>query len=80
MEEIDFTIFIKNVRALRVIKGYSSNELSKLAGFKQVKRVADFETYRGKPTLQEVVALSKALGVSVDDLLFKEATVLVKFE
>ena len=69
MAEDDFEKFRKNLRMARYIKEMTSKELSVAAGLKQQKRVSDIEDGRGKPTLEEVIALCNILSQPIDFML-----------
>lgn len=59
----------KNLKEVRVFLGLSQGALAKKAGF-EPSAISHFETGTREPNLQNLVKLSKALGVSTDRLLF----------
>lgn len=79
MPELDFTIFRENLRKARHIKEISSRELSEKAGLRQLKRVADIEEGRGKPTIEEVYSLCKVLGESMEMMMNKPGKMRLDF-
>lgn len=78
--KIGFDIFRNNMRTVRGAKGISGPELSKTANLKQMKRAHDIEEGRGHPSIEEVVAICKALEVSIDDMLFREVEININFK
>lgn len=75
---MDFINFIYNLKAIRTSSGLTASELSKQCGFKQVKRISDFECGRCKPLLDEVNTICEVLGVTMDQMLKQK--VIVKYE
>jgi len=75
----DFLIFRKNIVKVRAVRGWSARELSEKAKLKQQKRILDIEEGRGTPSLEEVCSICKTLGYSIDEMLYKEATITVNF-
>jgi transcriptional regulator with XRE-family HTH domain len=76
----DFLIFRRNITKIRAARAMSARELSELAKLKQQKRILDIEEGRGMPSLEEVCSICKTLGYSIDEMLYKEATVTVNFK
>ena len=76
----EYSIFRRNIARVRVVRGMSARELSEKAQLKQLKRVSDIEEGRGCPTLDEVCAICKVLGYSIDEMLYKEAKATVNFD
>lgn len=72
-----FTTFRRNLPIIRAFKGLSAEDLGTLINMRP-KRISDFETGRIPPKMEEVFKLSKALGVSVGDLMDK--TIKLTFE
>lgn len=79
MSEIDFAIFRNNLKKARYLMEMSAKELSQKAGLRQLKRVADIEEGRGKPTLEEVYSLCEVLGQPIDDMLKKEGKMKIEY-
>ncbi len=77
--ETKYSIFRRNIAKVRAVRGMSARELSIQAKLKQQKRISDIEDGRGSPTLDEVCEICKVLGYSIDEMLYNEATVTVKF-
>lgn len=76
----EYPILRRNIAKVRVARGLSARELSEKAGLKQLKRVSDIEEGRGCPTLDEVCAICKVLELPIDEMLYKEANVIVAFQ
>lgn len=74
---MDFTKFRQNLKIVRASKGLTAKELSKKCDLRQMKRVADIEEGRGKPTLVEVVSICTELNVTIDNML--SGTVIIKY-
>lgn len=61
----------KNLRRLRKKKGLSQEKLARLADI-SLNTLTKIESgFAKKPTIQTVVKLAKALGVSIDELVKK---------
>ncbi len=59
----------KNLRKLRKKKGFSQEKLARLADI-SLNTLTKIESgFAKKPTIQTVVKLAKALGVSIDELV-----------
>ena len=63
------SVISKNIRKLRKEKGLSQDKLSKLAdvAFHTIVKIESGETKN--PTIDTVKKISKALGVTIDNLL-----------
>lgn len=70
--------FRTNLRILRAGTKISGVELARKLGIKSGSRITEIEYGKGTPTMEEVVLLSKYFGVSLDDLMDKNA--VIKFE
>jgi len=77
---MDYTNFINNIRKIRTCEGITANELSKKCELKQMKRIADIEDGRGKPSIDEVVMICKELGFKIDDMINGEVTITYQWE
>jgi len=66
---MDYTKFIKNLKIIRTCEGMTAKELSKKCKLRQLKRIADIEDGRGKPSLDEVIAICKELNMKIDPML-----------
>ena len=59
----------KKVRELRVKKSFSQEKLARLAGV-SYNTIVKIESGESKhPTIQTMAGISKALGISLDDLI-----------
>ncbi len=67
--------FSDKVRYLRLKKGYTQTELANLANISQPALQA-YETGKNKPTKNNAIQLAKVLGVSYDELMSDEASVI----
>lgn len=76
----EYSIFRRNVTKVRAVRGISARELSEQANLRNGKRASDIEDGRGSPSLEEVCAICKVLGYSIDEMLYKEAKFTVNFE
>lgn len=72
--------FRKNLQKVRRSKALTAKELSKLCESKQLKRIADIEDGRGKPTLDEVYIICEILKVSMDCMINKNVEVNFTFD
>lgn len=81
MNEIDEDAFAKfrtNLTLLRISKGWSAADVSEWIGGKP-KRVTDLEyglKGRGVPKSAELIKLAAVFGVSLEDLVNKEAKII----
>ena len=60
--------FAKNIRKFRKQKGYSQTELAKKLNYGYTA-IANYESGRNEPSLDVLIVLADALGVTVDELL-----------
>lgn len=67
--------FSDKVRYLRLKKGYTQTELANLANISQPALQA-YETDKAKPMKNNAIQLAKVLGVSYDELVSDEASVI----
>jgi len=59
----------KKIRELRFKKGFSQEKLARLAGI-SYNTIVKIESGESKhPTIQTMAGISKALGISLDDLI-----------
>lgn len=78
-QAIDFDIFRENLRIIRKMTDKTSKQLSEDLNMKQMKRVADIEEGRGRPTLEEINAICNYFGYSIDDMMKRKATINIHF-
>ena len=76
---IDYQNIRQNIRILRELKGVSSKEMAAACTLRQQKRIADIEEGRGVPNLEEMVLISRYLGITVDNLINRKAVVSYSF-
>lgn len=62
--------FGEKLAAVRKERGYSQAEAAKAIQVEK-SRISNWENNKGKPTLDNIMALSKFLGVSIDYLVFE---------
>lgn len=65
--------FRTNCRVLRAWRGLSGCEASDGIGLKNGKRIIDLEYGRANPSIEEIMAIARYFGASMDDLLYGEA-------
>jgi transcriptional regulator with XRE-family HTH domain len=65
--------FGQNLAKFRKEKGLTQEDLVKLSGV-AISQVRRYETNKSSPTLDVIVKLAKALGVSIDEMVFDKAT------
>jgi DNA-binding XRE family transcriptional regulator len=75
----DYKIFRDNLAKIRAVRCMSAEEVAIKAGLKHKKRVYDIEEGRLPPKLEDVCAICKLFEVSIDDMLYKETLVSIKF-
>lgn len=80
MQARDFEKFRYNLKKARYITEMSSKDLSIAAGLKQHKRIADIEDGRGKPTLEEVIAICNILQQPIDNMLNNECEMCLNWK
>lgn len=78
LRDMVYEKFRTNCRVLRALRGLSGCEAGTDIGLKNGKRMIDLEYGRANPTIDEVIAISKYFGVTMDNLLHKEAIVTFK--
>ena len=66
-------MFAKNLARFRKEKGFTQEELVKRSGV-AISQIRRYEADNASPTLDVVTKLAKALGVSIDELVFNKAT------
>lgn len=67
--------FSDRVKSLRIQKGYTQCELAELTNISQPALQA-YETGKAKPLKNNAIQLAKVLGVSYDELVSDEASVI----
>jgi DNA-binding XRE family transcriptional regulator len=72
MIETDFEKFRRNLYKARTIQEMTARDLASAAGLKQMKRILDIEEGRGKPSLDEVLAICHVLQQPIDNMLNNE--------
>jgi transcriptional regulator with XRE-family HTH domain len=65
--------FGKNLAKFRKEKGLTQEELVKLSGV-AISQIRRYETDKSSPSLDVIVKLSKAIGVSIDEMVFDKLT------
>lgn len=65
--------FGKNLAKFRKEKGLTQEDLVRLSGV-AISQVRRYETNKSSPTLDVIVKLAKALGTSIDEMVFDKAT------
>ena len=66
-------MFAKNLARFRKEKGLTQEELVKRSGV-AISQIRRYEADNASPTLDVITNLAKALGVSIDELVFDKAT------
>jgi len=66
-------MFAKNLARFRKEKGLTQEELVKRSGV-AISQIRRYEADNASPTLDVITKLAKALGVSIDELVFDKAT------
>jgi hypothetical protein len=68
--------FRTNLRILCGSKDKSMVALSEEMGLRSGKRITDLQYgHRGNPTMEELHIITKYFGVSIDDILYKQAQI-----
>jgi transcriptional regulator with XRE-family HTH domain len=65
--------FGKNLAKFRKEKGLTQEDLVKLSGV-AISQVRRYEANKSSPTLDVIVRIANALGVSIDEMVFNKAT------
>ncbi|MEK6581436.1 MAG: helix-turn-helix transcriptional regulator, partial [Nitrospirota bacterium] len=65
--------FGKNLSRFRKEKGLTQEDLVKKSGV-AISQIRRYEADNSSPTLDVVTRLAKALGVSIDEMVFDKAT------
>jgi transcriptional regulator with XRE-family HTH domain len=63
------SILARNVKALRLQRGFSQEELAARAGGIRQAAVSEIEAAKGNPTFTTLEFVAAALGVTIRDLL-----------
>lgn len=77
---MDYSNFINNLRIIRMCEGITAKELSKRCGLRQLKRIADIENGRGKPSIEEIVSICKELNFKIDAMLNDKVKINYQWE
>ncbi len=72
-KEVSTMAFGKNMARFRKEKGLTQEDLVKKSGV-AISQIRRYEADKSSPTLDVVTRLAKALGVSIDELVFDKAT------
>lgn len=67
--------FFRNIRLLRASQGLSAVEFAAASGIASGTRILHLEYGRGTPTTEEIMLYAKHFSHTLDDLLYKTATV-----
>ncbi len=67
--------FGKNLAKFRKEKGLTQEDLVKLSGV-AISQIRRYETDKSSPSLDVIVKLSKAIGVSIDEMVFDKFTTI----
>lgn len=70
----EFAIFRQNILMLRASKNVTQHQLSEILNIRP-KRIEDYEIGRCHPSFDEIRTISKYFEVTLDQLLYKKATV-----
>ncbi|WP_458407704.1 helix-turn-helix domain-containing protein [Anaerotignum sp.] len=65
--------FAKNLRKFRKQKGYSQEKLAKALNYGYTA-IANYESGRNEPSLDDLIRLAEALDVTLDELIGMEFT------
>ncbi len=68
--------FRTNLRALCAISKLSMIDISREAGFESGKRITDLQYGRANPTMDEVMIICNYFNVAMQDLIYKQATII----
>lgn len=68
MPEDTLAILGQRVRAARIVRGLSQERLSDISGV-SLKHIANIEKAKCNPSIEKLVMVARALGVSLDALL-----------
>jgi transcriptional regulator with XRE-family HTH domain len=72
-KEVSSMAFGKNLSRYRKEKGLTQEDLVKRSGV-AISQIRRYEADKSSPTLDVVTRLAKALGVSIDEMVFDKAT------
>jgi transcriptional regulator with XRE-family HTH domain len=72
-KEVSSMSFGKNLSRFRKEKGLTQEDLVKRSGV-AISQIRRYEADKSSPTLDVIMRLAKALGVSIDELVFDKAT------
>jgi transcriptional regulator with XRE-family HTH domain len=72
-KEVSSMAFGKNMARFRKEKGLTQEDLVKRSGV-AISQIRRYEADKSSPTLDVITRLAKALGVSIDELVFEKAT------
>lgn len=65
--------FGKNLAKVRKEKGFTQEDLVKISGV-AISQIRRYETDKSSPSLDAITKLVKALGVSIDEMVFDKTT------
>lgn len=68
MPEDTLAILGQRVRAARIVRGLSQERLSDISGV-SIKHIANIENAKCNPSIEKLVMVVRALGVSLDAML-----------
>ena len=69
--------FGKNLAKLRKEKGLTQEELVKISGV-AISQIRRYETDKSTPSLDAIIKIVKALGVSIDEIVFNKITAVAE--
>jgi hypothetical protein len=70
-----FNLFYRNIRILVATESISMVDLSRKLGLKSGSRISDLCYGRGTPSTEELIVLARHFNCTIDDLLYKTATI-----
>lgn len=78
MPTIDMVATGKNIAKLRVAAGLTVKDLQDVFGFATPQAIYKWQHGTALPTIDNMVVLAMALGVTIDDILIVDVTVRTK--
>lgn len=69
--------FGKNLARIRRDKGLTQDDLVKISGV-GISQIRRYETGKSTPSLDAIIRLVKALGVSIDEMVFNKTTAIAE--
>jgi len=73
LKEVSSMPFGRNLAKVRKEKGLTQEDLVKRSGV-AISQIRRYEADKSSPTLEVITRLAKALGISIDELVFDKAT------